>query len=69
MLRGSDGNFSKSPGNSYWIPALGGIQKMFAIDDLPQLIENLPQMKNPGCKFHALEGNGKVKYAISINKQ
>jgi hypothetical protein len=23
------------------IPALGGIQKMLAIDDLPQLIENL----------------------------
>jgi hypothetical protein len=37
------GNFSKSPGNSYWIPASAGIQKMLAIDDLPQLIEKLPQ--------------------------
>ncbi len=28
------------------IPALGGIQKMLAIDDLPQLIENLPFVLN-----------------------
>ena len=34
--------FSISPGNNFWIPAFAGIQKLLAIYDLPQLIENLP---------------------------
>ncbi len=45
-FRGNDGGLQV-----FVIPALGGIQKLLAIYDLPQLIEHLPFGKTGKCIF------------------